>query len=468
MIVDSETFDSTAGAGTFAADLRGRTRGTALQPGDDGFATAVAPFNLTVQHRPDAVLLAADAADVAAGISVAGRHGRCVAVQATGHGAAATTPGTLLISTRLLDRLEIDPTAQTATVGAGVRWQQVLDAAAPYGLTGLAGSAPDVGVVGYTLGGGLGPVARTYGFAADRLISVELVTADGRCRTVDAVSDPELFAALRGGGGAFGVVVAMTFGLVELPSLYAGGAYFHLDVARTVLQRWAAWSRDLPAEVTTSIARLNLPPDPALPAELRGASVVHLRYAYVGDPAAGGRLLAPMLETAPPLLAGLRVIPAAALGSVHADPTAPMPVVEGGVLLRELPSAAVECFVDITSPGSGLPVAVAELRLLGGALRRGVATGADAITGREAAYHLQTVAVPGLPSPTGPEQAVRLVAAALAPWSTGEVLHNFAGADGEQTRAALRDSWGPDRQTRLLALRDRLDPNRVFGPMARW
>ena len=468
MIIDSEPFDLSVGSGTFASDLAARTSGTVLCPGDDGFDGAVAPFNLTVKHRPDAVLVAADAEDVVVGVQTAVAHGRRVAVQATGHGAAPTLPGTLLISTRLLDQVTIDPAARTATVGAGVRWQQVLEAAAPYGLTGLCGSAPAVGVVGYTLGGGLGPIARTYGFAADRLIGVELVTADGSRRIVNEGNDPELLAGLRGGGGAFGVVVAMTFGLIPLSTVYAGGAYFHADVTRTVLQQWAAWSRDLPEQASTSIARLNLPPDPALPAPLRGAAVVHVRYAYVGDSDDGRRLIAPLLAAAPALLTTIDTIPTTALGSVHADPVQPMPVLEGGVLLRELPAAAVERFTEITSPGAGLPIAVAELRLLGGALRGPGSAGADALTGRDAAYHLHTVAVPGLPLPTGPAEAVRQVAEALAPWSTGQVLHNFSGGADPATRAALRQSWPAERHARQQALRDRLDPGRVFDPMARW
>jgi FAD/FMN-containing dehydrogenase len=452
---------------TFLTDLDSHTRGDVLTPGMPGFNAAVAPFNRATSHRPDAVLVAADVSDVVAGIRAAVRHGRRVAVQATGHGAAATGPGTLLVSSRLLNDVQIDPAARTATVGAGTIWQQVLDAAAPHGLAALCGSAPHVGVVGYTLGGGLGPVARTFGFAADHVLAMDIVTADGTVRTVSSDHEPDLFDALCGGGGAFGVVVAMTFRLFEVRTLYAGGAFYSLDVARTVLHHWREWCLDLPDEVSTSVARVNLPPDPLLPEPLRGRAVVHLRYAHVGDPVLGAALVAPLLEVAPPLLVTLDEIPYAAVGSVHADPVQPMPVVEGGLLLRELPGAAIERFLEVTSPGAGLPLAVTEIRLLGGALRR--SSHANAVAGRGAAFHVHPIAVPAGPGDAAAaEECVRAVHEQLRAWTDGEVLMNFAGAAGPATRAALHRTWGDDAVAGLSALRERVDPVGVFDPMARW
>src|SRR3954466_5073245 len=162
-------FRTATSSADLAAELAATTRGAVLAPEDDGYASALAAFNLVTQHRPELVLVAADAADVAVAVRLAARTGRRVAVQATGHGAAAAGPGTILVSTRQLTDLSIDPDGRTATLGAGVRWQQVLDAAAPHGLAAPAGSSPGVGAVGYTLGGGLSPVGRTFGFAADHV-----------------------------------------------------------------------------------------------------------------------------------------------------------------------------------------------------------------------------------------------------------------------------------------------------------
>ena len=170
--------------------------------GTAGYVRESSVFNTSAVPLPAAVVVPRDAKDLARAVRTAVSCGFTVAVQSTGHAATAVDSRSILVNTRMLDTLVIDPAAGTATVGAGVRWRDLLTAAGKHGLAGLAGSAPDVGVVGYTLGGGLGPVARTFGFAADHVVSVDVVTADGDLRTVDESRHPDLFWALRGGGGA--------------------------------------------------------------------------------------------------------------------------------------------------------------------------------------------------------------------------------------------------------------------------
>jgi FAD/FMN-containing dehydrogenase len=460
-------FRTATSSAALAAELAASTSGAVLTPGDDGFAAALATFNLATQHRPELVLVAADAADVAAAVRLAARTGRRVAVQATGHGAAAAGPGTILVSTRELTDLSIDPDRRTATLGAGVRWQQVLDAAAPHGLAALAGSSPGVGAVGYTLGGGLSPVGRTFGFAADHVRSFEVVSAAGELLSVDADSHPDLFWALRGGGAAFGLVTAMTIDLFPVRTLYAGGLFFSAEVARTVVHRWRDWTRDLPETVSTSIARLDLPPAPELPEPLRGRSVVHVRFAFVGDAAEGARLLAPVRAAATPLLDTVGELPFAALGAVHADPVDPLPAMERGSLLADLPPAAVEAFVDVTSPATGLPIMAAELRLLGGALGRPPAV-ANAVGGRSAAYSLLAIGVPVPPIAALVPEALETVVARLAPWSTGGALVNFAGGTDRVAVERVRQAFGAETWARLVALRAATDPDGVLSPAARW
>ncbi|WP_369138670.1 FAD-binding oxidoreductase [Modestobacter versicolor] len=450
-----------------AAELAAATTGDVLAPGDDGWTEALAGFNLATQHRPELVLVAADAADVATAVRLAARTGRRVAVQATGHGAAAAGPGTVLVSTRRLTGLSVDPRARTATLGAGVRWQQVLDAAAPHGLAALAGSAPGVGAVGYTVGGGLGPVARTFGFAADHVRSLEVVTADGELRRVDAEHEPDLFWALRGGGAAFGLVTAMTVDLFPVATLYAGGLFFSAEVARTVLHRWRDWTQDLPETVSTSVARIDLPPLPELPEPLRGREVVHVRFAFVGDAAEGERWIAPLRTAATPLLDTVGELPYAALGAVHADPVDPLPAMERGSLLAELPPAAVEAFVAVTSPAADLPVMVAELRLLGGAVARPAAV-PNAVGGRSAAYALEAVGVLAPPIAALVPQALETVLSAMAPWSTGGALVNFAGGTDRVAVDRVRQAFGDETWDRMVALREATDPDGVLSPAARW
>jgi hypothetical protein len=452
---------SSVDTATALAELGAQLVGDALDP-----TAAGTPFNLATAHHPDLVVRAAAVADVSATVRYAARTGRRIAVQATGHGAAAVGPGTILLLTGDLDDVRVDPDAGTAAVGAGTRWQQVLDAAAPYGLGGLCGSAPGVGVVGYTLGGGLGPVARSFGLAADRVRSVDLVGADGDLRRIDADSDPDLFWALRGGGGAFGVAVGMEFELVPVTALYAGGLWFPADVARRVLHGWRSWAATLPESVTTSVARLNLPPAPELPEPLRGRAVVHVRFAHVGDLGEGERLAAPLRALAPPLLDTLGALPYAALGAIHADPTEPMPVCEQGVLLADLPPAAVEAFADVTAPSAGLPVMLTELRLLGGAVARTPEV-PDAIGPRSAAFHLQVIGVLAPPIAAAVPGAVQTVVERMVPWATGGAWPNFAGGVDGVAGARVRRGYGAGIE-RLDALRRERDPQGMFAPQARW
>ena len=178
-----------------------------------------AGFNTAVVHRPDLVVAARAVADVAAAVAHARRTGTRVAVQATGHGAARPLEGGVLVSTRAMQEVSVDPVARTARVAAGVRWRAVIDAAAPYGLAPLSGSSSGVGAVGYTLGGGMGHLGRRHGFSADHVRRVELVTADGRIRSVTADSDPELFWAVRGGQARFGIVTELEIDLVPVPEV---------------------------------------------------------------------------------------------------------------------------------------------------------------------------------------------------------------------------------------------------------
>lgn len=435
-------------------------------PGDPAFHAALPGYNLAVQHAPAALVLAASADDVAHTVRAARAAGLAVAVRATGHGAAPAGPGSVLLDTSGLQDLAVDPAARTVRVGAGVRWRQVLDAAAPHGLAGLCGSSPDVGVVGYTLGGGTGPVARTFGFTADHVESVELVTPDGRQVVASADENAELFWAVRGGGAAFGVVTAMTLALVELRTVRAGALWFDAAEAAPVLHAWRGWVADLPESVTTSVARLELPPDPSLPPFLAGRSVVTVRFAHVGPALEADALLAELREALPaPLADTVEDMPYRRIGEVHADPPEPLPLTERGALLVGLPASAVDAFCAATPPGS--PVMLAEIRLLGGALRR-TPTVPSAVAGRDAAFSVFAATVAGPAGPPDAEDAVRRTVEALAPWGTGGSFVNLAGPRDATSSAALRTAWGPETYARLVALRRAYDPDGVLAPSARW
>jgi FAD/FMN-containing dehydrogenase len=308
-------------------DLVRRVAGPVLAGDDDSrVAEEVATFNLAVTHRPAVVVGATRAEDVAAAVSWAVANRLPVAAQATGHGPVRAVEDALLVTTSRMSSVEVDPNRRTAKVGAGVRWADVIAAAAPFGLTGVSGSSSSVGVVGYSLGGGMGSLGRQYGFGADQVLSVELVTADGRIRHLDAATEPDLFWAVRGGKGNFGVITALEIGLVPVVTIYAGAVFFSADSARDVLHSFRAWAPTLPERTSTSVALLNLPPLEALPEPLRGRYVVMLRFAHNGGDAEGAELLAPMLEAGEVLLSGVGALPYTQADAIHQDPTDPLPV----------------------------------------------------------------------------------------------------------------------------------------------
>ena len=424
-------------------------------PGDDRYARLAMPFNTAVTSTPAAVAEARGAEDVAEAVRSAAAAGLPVAVQATGHGIAGTLDGALLVHTGGLDECAVHPDGW-ARVGAGVRWQQVLDTAAPYGLAGLAGSAPGVGVVGYTTGGGIGPVSHTFGYAYDLVRAVELVTGDGELRRVEP--GHELFAAVRGGKGAVGIVTAMEFDLVEQREVYGGALWFDGAAAADVLAAWRTWSQALPEQATTSIALMQLPPLPAVPPPLAGKLTVSVRYVWTGSAADGQELLRPLRAVAEPIADTVTTLPYASIGAVHSDPVDPMPTHEETDMLRSLPAEAVDALLGVAGPGSGSPQVMVELRQLGGALARPPAE-PDMLCHRAEAYNLTVIGVLVPPVADAVPAHGAAVRTAMAPWATGGAEPNFAAGSGADR---LARSYDPPTLARLTALADKYDPARVL------
>ena len=203
--------------------LRAELTGSLHTPGEPEYDALVSPWNLAVPMWPAAVVAVRTAADVAATVRFAGASGYTAGVQATGHGAERSLAGHLLVVTRGLDECTVHPEERWARVGAGVKWSKLVAAAAPHGLAGVNGSTTDVGIVGYTTGGGVGPLARTHGINADKVRAFEVVTGDGVFRRVTPTEYPDLYFALRGGKGAAGIVTAIELDLIHLPTFYGGG-----------------------------------------------------------------------------------------------------------------------------------------------------------------------------------------------------------------------------------------------------
>ncbi|WP_033338576.1 FAD-binding oxidoreductase [Catenuloplanes japonicus] len=435
--------------------------GPVLTPEDAGYAEETATWNLAMIGRPIVAVGATSVADVQAAIRYATDHDLPIAVTATGHGQARPADGALLLNLRRLNGISIDADAATATVGAAVELQDLVDAAAKHGLAPLAGSSPNVGVVGYALGGGLSStLGRTYGWAADHVRSAEIVTADGLVRRIDAQHEPDLFWAIRGGKGNFGVVTSLTIGLVPVTRMYAGGIFFDGADARPVLDAFRRLVADAPEALTSSVAFFRFPPLPFVPEPLRGKLSVHLRFSYLGPEEEGVALLADARAAGTPIIDAVGEMPYTGFAAIHADPVDPIPAYEQGALLHDFPAEAAEALLDVAGPGVDTPVLAFEVRQLGGALSRRPEV-PNAVGNRDARFSifLGAAGAPGMEEQL--RESLTAPIRAFAPWATGGRQINFLS--GYETEAAdVATAYDADAWDRLTRIKAVYDPRNLF------
>jgi hypothetical protein len=436
------------------AGLTSRLDGSVHTPEDPRYAELSTPWNLAIPMRPAAVVDVRTAQDVAETVRFARTHGFTVGVQATGHGAESAYAGHLLVVTKGLDEVTVHPEGW-ARVGAGVKWLRVIEEAAPYGLAPLNGSTSDVGVVGYTTGGGVGPMARTFGLAADRVRAFDVVTGDGVIRRVTPSEHPDLFFALRGGKGAAGIVTAVEFDLVPLPTFYGGAIYFDGTDAAAVIARWRDWSARLSEQATTSFVLFQLPPLPEVPPPLAGRMTLGVRFVWTGAPEEGRRLLDEIRAVAPVILDDAAHKPYTAIDSVHADPVDPMPVLDPAILLDDFPQEAAERLLGLAGHDSGSPQVMVEVRQLGGAYAR-EAEHPNAFCHRAARFSLLAV---GMAHEPGVAEHADRVFAALAAWDTGGIWPNFGPPHDAST---ARRAYDEETLRRIVAVSRRYDPDGVL------
>jgi FAD/FMN-containing dehydrogenase len=310
-------------------------------------------------------------------------------------------------------------------------------------------------VVGYTTGGGVGPMARTYGLASDRVRAFDVVTGDGELRRVTPTEHPDLFFGLRGGKGSLGIVTAVEFDLVPQPRFYGGAAYFDGADAEQVVALWRTWSEQLPEQATTSFVLFQLPPLPFVPEPLAGKLTIGVRFVWTGDAAEGEELFAPMRAVAPVILDGIGELPYTAVDAVHADPVDPMPSHERSVLLQEFSADTAATLLAHAGAGSGSPQVLVEVRQLGGAYARPGAH-PNAFDHRDAGFSVLLVGMPDVP---GTLQHADRTLAALSPWAYDGMWPNFGPAhDAATARAAYR----PATLSRLRATAQAYDPHGVL------
>lgn len=443
------------------SELQAQIEGQVITPEDAGYDEARLAWNRKVVQYPAVIVEAESAQDVATAVTFARQHTLGVAVQGTGHGNVRPADDCLLILTRQLNGVLVDPAAQTAHVEAGVKWGAVLAAAQKHGLAPLLGSSPTVGVVGYTLGGGLGWLGRKYGLSADNVLEFELVTADGQLRKASARENSDLFWGLRGGGGSLGIVTGLTIRLFPVTEVYAGNLYYPAHMAREVFRHYRAWIATAPDELTSSVLVMNFPPIPELPDFLRGQSFAIVRGCYAGDVADGESLLRHWRDWQPPLIDDFKTIPFSQAAVISNDPVDPMPGFNSGAWLRELSDEAIEAVVAYgLGTGGPSPLIFAEVRHAGGAIRR--VDPATAVFGnRDAELVLSLVGV--TPTPEAHQQLVAYTGQlkeALRPCLTGGVYMNFL--EGVESQQRIRDGLVPGGYDQLSHVKAQTDPTNLF------
>ena len=447
-----------------ARHLASRVAGRIATPADDDWDAVRAAWNLSVDQQPAMVALPENATDVAAVLDFARDAGLHVAPQGTGHNASplGDLAATILLRTDRMREVTVDPIAQSIRVGAGVSWSEVTDALAPHGLIGRAGSSGSVGVAGFTLGGGYSWLARRHGLAANSVTSVELVTGDGVFHRVDALTEPELFWAVRGGGANVGIVCSLEFAVLPVIQVYGGALLFPIERAAEVLSSYEEWTRELDESATTCVRLLRLPPLPELPDALRGKSFVAIDGAIEAgaDPsglAAAAELLLAPLRALGPVMDTFAVMPAAALGQIHMDPPDPTPARGDGMILEDLPPEAIAALLALVGPGVDSPLLAVDLRHLGGAAGRPDPTG-GAVNHLPGRFLLYAVGItPTADAIRGVEGQIGALLGALAPWQADREYLNF-----RETAAPANRFYDQQAIDRLLMVRKEHDPDGII------
>ncbi|MFH8345524.1 FAD-binding oxidoreductase [Streptomyces sp. NPDC018045] len=436
------------------------------RPGSAGYAAAVRAFNLAAPLRPDAAVVVRSVDDIRLALRRAAAEGLRPRIHTTGHaaGSAGSMAGALLLRVAPAGRVEVDPLRRVARIPAGTPWSAVVAEAAAHRLAVAHGSSPTVGAVGYLLRGGVSFYGRSAGLASNLVRAVELVTADGRPRRAAPDCDPELFRALRGGGGGFGVVTSVEIELLPVRRVVAGTAFWPAECADPLLDAWLRWCRTAPPEATTSLRVMNLPRVPGIPPSLTEGPVLGVDGVIVAPDddldrahrvAAG--LLGPLRAVAEPLLDTWSVLAPEAVPAVHMDPVEPVPVLGDHMLLADPGSAGAAAFLRVVGAGSGSPLVSAELRQLGAALGRPDARGGVLDHLAAAFAYIGAGIADGPVARDAVAAHHRRVRTALGPWDTGRTAPTFVETAG-QPQGHLE----PAKVHEVDRVRVRVDPDGVF------
>jgi hypothetical protein len=431
--------------------------GRVLLPSDRAWDRARRGWAVNVDQHPVAVVTVQDPDDVVAAVTCAARHGLSVSTQPVGHGATTALTDTVLLRTGALQDVVVDVENRVARVGAGVKWGTLLAALEPTGLMALAGSSPDPSVVGFTLGGGLSWFSRALGLTAHSVVAFEVVDAAGMRRRVTPASDPDLFWALCGGGGDFGVVLAVELMLDHVGPIIGGRIMWPLEMARPVLRAFRQITADAPDELTLWAQLFRFPPMPELPELIRGRSFVAIDMTFLGSETEANRLLSRLRQLPAQVIDTIGVVPLSQLGGIAAEPVDPMPTQEYSELLHRLDDSSLDRLVDAVGADADVPLTVVQVRHLGGALARAATEDGPngAIDEQYSLFCLGVPVAPGLPEAI--EAAFGDVRTALEGQRSGRTLFNFLGAESD-----LGATFSAEARARLRRVKSTNDPAGTF------
>jgi hypothetical protein len=347
--------------------LQSKIKGRIILPEDSEYDSAKATWDAATNHKPAVIVEAANAKDVIETIKFAGEEGQKVTVISTGHGPSRAADGGIMLKLSRMDAVRIDKDARTAYVEAGAKWARVLEEAAEYGLAPLMGSSSDVGAVGYTLGGGLGWLARKYGMSLDNVNYFDIVTSDAELRRAARDTCDDLFWALSGAGGAFGVVTSMEIRLMPESIVYAGNLVYGQEDAGMLLEKYIEWTESLPDEMSSALVLANFPDFPIVPEPLRGKSVAMVRGCFAGNAEDGERIVNDLREWKKPVIDMWSKIPFSMADTISNDPKDPIPVTITNVTIDDLSDKAKAALLKMTFRERGYsPILFTEIYHMGG------------------------------------------------------------------------------------------------------
>ena len=446
-------------------EFEAQLRGPALESSDPGLAQVRAPFNAMHAGTPALTIECSGTADVIDAVRFARERGLAVAVRGGGHSIAglSTIDGGVLIDLAGMNGVHVDPDRRLAHVQGGALWGDVDRDAQAFGLATPGGVVSDTGVAGLTLGGGYGWLRRKYGLSCDNVVEAQVVCADGEVRTASADQNPDLYWAIRGGGGNFGIVTSFTFRLHPLGPIVAfGGTFYPVEDVANVMRGWRAFVDDAPDEITSVIVTITFPADPEMPEAVHDREVAIVGAVYAGDPEEGMAKLQPLRELGTPLFDLSQPMPFTAVQAAF-DPFFPRGQLRAywkTQYLDELSDGAIDV-IAARAQDRPAPLTLVNTFHMGGAINN-VGPEDTAFAERSAPY---MVSLDGMW--TDPDDDAEKIAWIRSAWNeigeygNGAVYLNFTGLSDEAPTAGVDSAFGRNLR-RLGEIKAKYDPENFF------